>query len=149
MDLETYRELINEFYESTAIDKPPQAAIDSWFDHLSSYSLQVLSGALNRLKTELARRPFNMLFTIKESIIMFMKENPEMVNDPEYGECAECNGEGIFFVKYASNGDKEKRNSAIILCGSCENWRKKYGSTQGKLRMKKFEAEYQGYEIQK
>jgi len=147
MDLETFRNLIDEFYTTTAIDPPPPAAIDSWHDHLQYLSISALSGALNRLKTELSRKPFNMMFTIKEAAEIYMRENPESRHEPDYGDCDECGGEGIFFVKYAANGDSEKRQSAIIVCGSCENWRKLYGSLAGKVRMKKFEAQYKGFEI--
>jgi hypothetical protein len=89
-----------------------------------------------------------MLFKLKEFVKTYMADNPDarpkQIDEP----CEDCNGEGIFFVKYAANGDSEKRQSAIVLCGSCENWRKVYGSTKGKLRLKKFEAEYQGFKIE-
>lgn len=148
MDLETYRELIDEFYTTSGIDAPPQAAIDSWHEHLRGYSITVLYGALNRLKLTLERKPYNMLQTIKEAAQVYVKEHPEARTAPDYGDCDECNGEGIFFVKFAANGEKEKKQSAIIVCGSCENWCKLYGSLEGKLRLKKFEAQYQGFEIQ-
>lgn len=149
MDLKEYRQLIDDFYETTAIDRPPQAAIDGWFNHLSFLNLQVLSGALNHLKIELHRKPYNMLNTIREAAALYKREHPDANTKPDYGECEDCNGEGHFFVKYAANGGSEKKQSAIILCGSCENWKKKFGTTRGFLRMKKFEAQYQGYEVQK
>ena len=147
MDLETFRSLIDDFYTTTAIDKPPPAAIDSWHEHLGYLSISALSGALNQLKTTLERKPFNMMFTIKDAAESYMKANPQTRQEVDYGECPDCKGEGIFFVKFARNGESEKRQSAIVLCGSCENWRKRYGSAQGKLRLKKFEAQYQGFEI--
>ena len=149
MDLETYRELIDEFYTTSGIDPAPPAAIDSWHQYLQSYSITVLSGALSRLKRELSRKPYNMLFAIKDAAELYKRDNPEAQKDQDYGECEECKGEGVFFVKYAANGESEKKQSAVILCGSCENWRKRYGTTRGFLRLKKFEAQYQGFEIQK
>jgi hypothetical protein len=149
MDFEKYKDVIGDFYETTGIDRPPDAAIDSWFSHLSHLEIGTLSAVMEKMKTELERRPYNMLFKIKEAALIYLRENPRARKDPDYGDCDECHGEGVFFVKYAANGDSEKKNSAIVLCGSCENWRNKYGSLDGKLRMKKFEAEYHGYEVQK
>jgi hypothetical protein len=149
MDFEKYKSIIDDFYESTGIDPPQSAAVDSWFTHLSHLELGTLSAVMEKLKTELERRPYNMLFKIKEAALIYLRENPRARKDPDYGPCEDCNGEGFYVVKCAANGDSEKRNSAIVLCGSCENWRKIYGSLEGKLRLKKFEAQYQGFEIVK
>jgi len=147
MDLETYRELMNEFYETTGIERPPAATIESWFWHVEKVELQTLAAVLEKMKTELGRRPYNMLFKLKEFIKIYYADNPEARPKPIDEPCTDCDGQGYYFVKYAANGDSEKRQSAIVLCGSCENWRKQYGSTKGKLRLKKFEAEYQGFKI--
>lgn len=149
MEIEEYQLLMDEFYEQTGIEKPPPATIQSWFWHVEKVELKTMAAVLGRMKTELGRRPYNMLYKIKEFVKIHYADNPEDRPKPVDEPCDECNGEGYYFVKYAANGDSEKRQSAIILCGSCENWRKQYGSTKGKLRMKKFEAEYQGFMVVK
>ena len=149
MDFEQYKDVIKDFYESTGIDPPPAAAIDAWFFHLQSVDLTVLSGALKKMKTELERRPYNMLFKIKEFIKIYLIENPQVRKKIKDEPCEDCRGEGVFFVRYKATDGSDRMNSALILCGACENWRKIYSSLDGKLRMKLFEAEYKGYEVQK
>lgn len=148
MRIDDYRLAIDEFYHNMAIDKPDQAAIDSWFEYLGGYSITVLTGALNHLRLTLERRPYNMMATIRQAADIYMRENPGSRSDPDYGECEDCGNEGIFHVNYAPDQEfPEHKQSAIIICGSCENWRKVYGSTQGKLVLKKFEVEYRGFEL--
>jgi hypothetical protein len=140
---------MNEFYEATGIERPPAATIESWFSHVEKVELQTLAAVLDKMKTELGRRPYNMLFKLKEFIRIYYADHPDARPKPVDEPCDDCNGEGFFFVKYDHNGTGDKKQSAIVLCGSCENWRKTYGTTRGFLRLKKFEAEYQGFEIQK
>ena len=48
MDLETYNELMSEFYETTGIERPPRAAIESWYWHVEKVELQTLAAVLER-----------------------------------------------------------------------------------------------------
>jgi len=139
---------MDDFYEALAADKPGRAAIDSWYDSLRSLTLTTLAGALNRLKNTLSRRPYNMLFEIKESAAIYLKEHPEARKEGPVKECPDCNGEGFFLATYEDPEKPGVKNRVIILCGACENWRRQFGTTQGKVRLKKFEAEYHGYTIE-
>lgn len=147
MEIKEYRLLMDEFYESTGIEKPQYATVDSWFWHVEKLELQTLAAVLDIMKVELGRRPYNMLFKLKEFIKLYFVDNPDAKPKAVNEQCDECKGAGYYFVKYAPHAEAEKTQSALILCGSCENWRKSFGSTKGKLRLKKFEAQYKGFEL--
>lgn len=147
MDFDEYKELMDDFYNSSGIDRPASQAISSWFEHLNHLKLSTLSGVLNKMKIELDRRPYNMLNKIREYAVIYLKENPQARGMADYAPCDYCKGEGVFFVEKANNANPDQLESSVILCGHCENWKKKYGGLAGKLKLKTFEIEYQGYTI--
>ena len=144
MDFEEYKLTINQFFQHINQDRPPDKVLNQWFGHFERLSLQIFTGVLDLMVIELDRRPYNMLNKIKEYIQIYYRDHPEARPKPMDQPCDDCKGIGYFIVKYESSGGM---NQGIILCGSCENWQKTYGTTRGKTRLKKFEAEYRGFEI--
>jgi len=145
VDFKEYQLVIDEFYEIIGQDRPPNAAINSWFGYFEKLSLQTFSAVLEIMKAELDRRPYNMLAKMREYVGIYLREHPEARQTHEDQPCDDCQGRGYFITKYT--GEDGRPVQGIVLCGSCENWQKTYGSTRGKLRLKKFEAEYQGFKI--
>lgn len=144
MDFKEYQLVIDEFYEVIGQDRPPNGVINSWFGYFEKLSLQVFSGVLDQMKGELDRRPYNMLNKIREYIQIYFRDHPEARRQHEDQPCNDCQGQGYFIVKYEEDG---RIVQGLMLCGACENWQKVYGTTRGKTRMKKFEAEYKGFKI--
>lgn len=142
MDFKEYRIAIDEFYEIIGQSQPPTGVVSSWFGYFERLSLATFTSVLERMQAELDRRPFNMLNKIKEYVGIFIQENPDARPQKVDQECSDCNGQGYFVVK--SEGEP---NQMVVLCGSCENWQKTYGTTRGKARMKLFELKYKGFEI--
>lgn len=146
MDFEEYKLTIDEFFDFIDQDRPPNKAINSWFGYFERLSLQTFAAVLDVMKAELDRRPYNMLNKIREYVSIYYREHPEARPKLPDEECTDCFGQGYFIAKYT--GPDGRPATGLILCGSCENWQKVHGTTRGKLRLKRFEAEYKGFKIE-
>jgi len=96
--------------------------------------------------------PFNLGKAICDAWTAWKIEHPEKISriydqDSEHGQskpCDDCNSEGYMIVRYF-DVDTQADQQALVLCGSCQAWRKRFGQIARITSRQQLERE--GYRV--